>query len=96
MERSFNAFQKYRKTSGVIKAQLLETIATEIENLGDSLIKIIHSETNLPEARIMGERGRTCGQLRLFAEVAKSGSHLGIRKDGALPDRTPIPRPDLR
>lgn len=96
MERSFSAFQKYRKTSGEIKAQLLETIASEIENLGDSLIKIIHTETNLPEARIMGERGRTCGQLRLFAGVARSGSHLGIRKDEALPDRAPLPRPDLR
>ena len=96
IERSYWAFQKYRKTSGAQRAELLEKIAAEIENLGDELIKVIQSETHLPEARIIGERGRTCGQLRLFAQVARSGSHLGIRKDHAMPDRVPLPRPDLR
>jgi 2,5-dioxopentanoate dehydrogenase len=94
--RSSLAFEKYRKVSGGVRANLLETMADEIEALGDELIKIIGEECNLPEGRVLGERGRTCGQLRMFAQVARSGSHLGIRKDVALPDRTPLSRPDLR
>nr|HMP28709.1 aldehyde dehydrogenase family protein [Saprospiraceae bacterium] len=90
------AFQKYNKLPGSERAHLLESMADEIEALGDQLIKVIGEECNLPEGRVLGERGRTCGQLRMFAQVARTGSHLGIRKDQALPDRTPLPRPDLR
>ncbi|MFH4339060.1 aldehyde dehydrogenase (NADP(+)), partial [Acinetobacter baumannii] len=53
-------------------------------------------ETALPEARIRGERGRTTGQLRLFAQVLRRGDYLGARIDLALPERQPLPRPDLR
>lgn len=96
LDRSKKAFFKYGKSSGEQRATLLETIASEIENLGDTLVKAIEEECNFIEGRILGERGRTCGQLRMFAQVARSGSHLGIKKDAALPDRTPLPRPDLR
>ena len=50
----------------------------------------------MPEARIRGERGRTTGQLRLFAQVLRRGDYLGARIDLALPERQPLPRPDLR
>ena len=50
----------------------------------------------LPQARITGEVGRTTGQLRLFAAVLREGSWNGARIDPALPDRTPLPRPDIR
>lgn len=53
-------------------------------------------ETGLPRARLEGERGRTCNQLRLFAGVVRDGSHLDARIDEALPNRTPLPRSDLR
>ena len=46
--------------------------------------------------RIEGERGRTIGQLKLFAEVVRQGEWLDLRIDPALPDRKPLPRPDLR
>ena len=43
-----------------------------------------------------GERARTVGQLNLFADVVRDGEWLDLRIDPALPDRKPLPRPDLR
>ena len=53
-------------------------------------------ETNLPEPRLVGERGRTCNQLRQFAAMVKEGSWVEARIDTAIPDRMPLPKPDLR
>ncbi len=55
-----------------------------------------HAETGLPAARLQGERGRTTGQFRLFASHILKGDYLDRRHDAALPDRQPLPRPDLR
>src|SRR3954469_7861897 len=96
LDASATAFTTYRACSGADRAKLLETIAAEIEALGDELIQRASSETGLPVARITGERARTCGQLRLFATVARDGSWADARIDPALPDRQPLPRPDLR
>src|SRR5688500_9825813 len=90
------AFSEYRARSGADRAQLLESIATEIEQLGDTLLQRANAETGLPLARITGERARTCGQLRLFAQLVREGSWVDARIDPALPDRQPLPRPDLR
>ncbi len=90
------AFPAYRATSPSDRAAFLEAIADEIEALGEELIERAHAETALPVARLEGERGRTCGQLRMFARVVRQGDHLGVRLDPALPDRAPLPRPDLR
>ncbi len=90
------AFADYRARSGADRAQFLETIAKEIEALGDALLQRAVAETGLPLARITGERGRTCGQLRLFAQLVREGSWVDARIDPALPDRQPLPRPDLR
>ena len=68
------AGQIFRKTSGQERAQLLKRIAFEIEALGDVLINRVHEETGLSKTRIIGERGRTCNQLRLFAELLEEGS----------------------
>lgn len=78
------------------RAKLLEAIADEIMALGDELLERAHAETGLPIARLTGERGRTCGQLKLFATVVRDGGWMDIRIDPALPDRQPLPRPDLR
>ena len=90
------AFANYRARSGAQRATLLETIAAEIEKLGDVLLRRANAETGLPLARLASERARTCGQLRLFAQVARDGSWVDARIDPALPDRQPLPRPDLR
>ncbi len=86
----------YSDTSLQVRAQFLETIAQEIEALGDALIERAMLETGLPKARLEGERGRTCGQLRLFATVVRSGEWQDLRIDPALPERQPLPRADLR
>lgn len=90
------AFTEYRKKSGAEKARFLEQIATEIDALGDELLDRAVAESGLPLARITGERGRTMGQLRLFADYLRDGSWVDARIDTALPDRQPLPRPDLR
>jgi 2,5-dioxopentanoate dehydrogenase len=90
------AFAHYRETSLEDRAVFLETVAAEIEALGDDLVTRAMAETGLPQARIEGERGRTCGQLRLFASVVRAGEWLDVRLDPALPDRQPMPRVDLR
>lgn len=90
------AFPAYRATSPSDRADFLEAIAEEIEALGDELLERAHAESALPLARLQGERGRTCGQLRMFAGVVRQGDHLGVRIDPALPERAPLPRPDLR
>ncbi|MDR9437970.1 MAG: aldehyde dehydrogenase (NADP(+)) [Halomonas sp.] len=95
-ELAWAAFDHYRETSLEERATFLETIAAEIEALGDALVKRAMGETGLPQARIEGERGRTCGQLRLFASVVRAGEWLDVRVDPALPDRQPMPRVDLR
>lgn len=90
------AFGVYRATSPQQRDDLLEAIAAAIEADGEAIIAAAVAESGLPQARITGELGRTTGQLRLFARVARQGDHRGVRLDPALPDRTPLPRPDLR
>ena len=96
VEKAQNAFKIYAKVSGVKKALFLDTIADEIEAIGDPLIQRAVLESGLPEGRFQGERGRTTGQLRLFATLLREGSWVEATIDTALPNRTPIPRPDLR
>ncbi|MDA2891901.1 aldehyde dehydrogenase (NADP(+)) [Mycolicibacterium sp. BiH015] len=90
------AFAAYRSTTSEQRARFLEAIATNIEAIKDDLIARAVAESGLPQARITGEVGRTTGQLRLFASVLREGSWNGARIDPALPDRSPLPRPDLR
>ena len=90
------AFKDYGWTTREDRAAFLNAIADEIEARGDAITEIGTQETGLPEARLMGERGRTTGQLRLFAEHILKGGYLDRRHDAALPDRQPLPRPDLK
>jgi 2,5-dioxopentanoate dehydrogenase len=90
------AFDIYKNISGQSKAVFLEAIATEIENLGETLLNRYMAESALPAGRAAGERGRTMGQLRMFANLLKEGSWLHATIDPAMPDRQPLPRPDLR
>ena len=86
----------YRQMPRSKRACFLRTIAEQIDILGDAITETAMLETRLPEARLTGERGRTTGQLRLFADVIEDVEFLDIRHDAALPDRAPLPRPDLR
>ncbi len=90
------AFATYATISPGEKAAFLDRIAEEIENLGDTLIERCMQETALPEGRLKGERGRTMGQLKLFAQVVREGSWVDARIDTAKPDRQPFPKADIR
>lgn len=90
------AFISYSQLSRTERAAFLNRIADEIDARGDAITEIGSQETGLPEARLVGERGRTVGQLRLFATHIEAGDYLDRRHDEALPDREPLPRPDLR
>ena len=90
------AFWSYGYTSRETRARFLERIADEIEARGAEITAIGCAETGLPEARLEGERGRTTGQLRLFAGHIRKGDYLDRRHDAALPERQPLPRPEIR
>jgi len=90
------AFKEYSHKSGKERATFLRAIAEQIEALGDTLTHRAMAETGLPEARIIGETGRTCGQLRLFASLVEEGSWVQARLDLAQADRKPLPKPDVR
>jgi NADP-dependent aldehyde dehydrogenase len=90
------AFDVYRETAPETRARFLEAIAQNILDIGDDLIERCMIESGLPRARLEGERGRTVGQLRMFAAVVRNGDYIGARIDPALPERKPLPRVDLR
>lgn len=90
------AFGLYKNTTGKQRAVFLESIAAAIEVLDMELINTASKETGLPVARIAGERGRTTGQLLLFAAWLTSGSWVNAIIDEAMPDRKPLPRADIR
>ncbi|WP_431857103.1 aldehyde dehydrogenase (NADP(+)) [Azospirillum sp.] len=93
---AWGAFDIFRETGLETRARLLETIAQRILDLGDALVERAVAESGLPRPRIEGERGRTVGQLRLFAQVVREGGWLDAHIDRAQPERKPLPRPDLR
>lgn len=90
------AFESFSTLDPDTHAAFLDAIADNIESIGDELIIRAGRETGLPAARLQGERARTTGQLRLFANVVRQGDFRGVRIDPALPDRTPLPRADIR
>ena len=90
------AFDAYAATPREDRARFLDAIADGIEARAEAITAIGTQESGLPEARLQGERGRTTGQLRLFADHIRKGDYLDRRHDAALPDRAPAPRPDLR
>jgi alpha-ketoglutaric semialdehyde dehydrogenase len=96
MEQAYDAFLEYQLVSGADKKVFLYAIADEIEALGDTLLETASEETNLPIARFTGERMRTCGQLRAFGDLVAEGSWVEAVIDTAIPDRKPMPKPDMR
>ncbi len=90
------AFDALRLATPETRAALLDAIADEITALGDALLERAHDETALPMARLTGERGRAIGQCKLFAALIREGSWAEARVDHAIPDRQPLPKPDVR
>ena len=90
------AFGSYGCATREERAKFLNAAADEIERHGDQITEIGMQETGLPQARLEGERGRTTGQLRLFADHILRDDFLDCRHDEALSERKPLPRPDLK
>ena len=86
----------FQALGGRGRAALLRAMAQGLEGEAAGLVPRVMAETALPEPRVRGELARTCFQLRLFADVAEEGSWVQARIDPGDPDRTPLPRPDLR
>lgn len=94
-EAAEEAFWSYGYTTREERSEFLNAIADEIEARAEAITEIGSQETGLPAARMQGERGRTTGQLRLFAEHIRKGDYLDRRHDAALPERKPAPRPEI-
>lgn len=90
------AFATYAEASNQTRAEFLRAIATEIDAVEEEIVPRMMAESALPEPRCRGEKGRTVGQLRMFADLVEEGSWADARIDLAQPDRAPVPKPDLR
>lgn len=96
VKRSKSAFDEYRLLSRAARKDFLYQIAEQIEALGQDLIDVACKETGLPEGRIKGETGRTCGQLRAYADADEKADWIEASIDFGQADRTPMPKPDIR
>lgn len=90
------AFEAYAGLTPARRASFLRAIAERLVGLGDALLDRAGAETALPRPRLDSERARTANQARLFADLVDEGSWVDARIDRALPDRKPVPKPDLR
>ncbi len=90
------AFPRFSSLAPDARAAFIDTVADRIAGLGDELTSTAMAETGLPRARLEGERSRTTGQLRMFAQLVRRGDWLEAAIDPAQPHRTPLPRADLR
>ena len=91
-----DAFEVYGRISGRHKGEFLRRIAAQLEAGAEPIIARAQLETALPAPRLQGEMGRTCHQLRIFAELVEEGSWVDARIDHADPQRQPQPKPDVR
>ncbi|MHB2207904.1 aldehyde dehydrogenase (NADP(+)) [Methylobacterium sp. CM6257] len=90
------ALPSFSETDPETRATFLEAVAAAVTDLGAPLIERAMAETGLPQARLEGERARTVGQLRLFADLVRAGEWIQATIETAIPERQPLPRPDLR
>ena len=90
------AFYPFGRSAPALRARFLRAIAHGIEGLGSSLIECAAGETQLAEARLVGERGRTCAQLRMFADIAEANQWIEECIEAGDPARTPQPKPPIR
>lgn len=96
LEAAESAFNIYRNVTSENRAAFLEQISEELNKISDKLIDCANKETALGKERLKGELARTVNQLRLFADIARKDSWVNARIDTAIPDRTPLPKPDIR
>ena len=96
LEKIVETAATYHSPGPEVLAAFLERIADLIVAAGQELILTCAEETALSVDRLLGERTRTANQLKMFADRVREGSWVDARIDTPLPDRKPIPKPDLR
>ncbi len=90
------AFENYAHVSVQRRRDFLHDLAARLEQAGPAIVERANWETALPVPRLQSELGRTCFQLRLYADLAAEGAWLDARIDHADPQRQPVPKPDVR
>lgn len=90
-----NATNIFRKKSLGARAAFMHSIAASLKEAETTLVRMAMQETNLPEARLKNELGRTCTQLKSYADFCAGGQWMDIRIDTADENRNP-PKPDIR
>ncbi len=91
-----DAFEIYKTTPADLKAKFLRMIADNILDLGNALLERASLESAIEINQLSAERTRTVNQLRMFADLLEDGSWVGASIDTGLPNRKPVPKPDLR
>ncbi|MFM9151766.1 MAG: aldehyde dehydrogenase family protein, partial [Candidatus Planktophila sp.] len=95
VKEAHTAWLQFRQWDSAAIITLLHSIADALDSAKGDLVPVAMEETNLPEARLVGEVGRTTSQLRLMAQAVADPTYLDITIDHADSSLTP-PRPDLR
>lgn len=75
------AFQFLKSTTIAVRAAFMHAVADKIEGLGPELLDTAHAETALPLARLTGEKARTVGQWRSYANAVALGIYTEARID---------------
>lgn len=81
------AFQFLKSTTIKERAAFMHAVADNIEALGPELLDAAHRETALPLARLTGEKARTVGQWRSYADAVSRGLYVEARIDTADRER---------
>lgn len=92
---AWDAFGDFSGTAPSRRARLLETIATEVRDIGELLISTVRAETGLGEERVVAERDRTMDTLRQLADAVRDGRWMEPIIDRGEPNRRP-PKADIR
>jgi NADP-dependent aldehyde dehydrogenase len=96
VSKSLKAFKLYKQTSPDKRAEFLNRLATNLANEKEEIINRAMLETALPEQRLTGETLRTVNQIKMFAQYLVEGYYCNAKIDTAIPDRQPVPKPDIR
>lgn len=75
------AFQFLKSTSIKERADFMNVVASKIESLGEELLHTANADTALPLARLTGEKARTVGQWRNYANAISQGVYTEARID---------------
>ena len=93
---AWEAFVTVEKIDRSAIPAALDGIADRLTNLGKTLVEVVSAETGLTTTRVISERERTCGVLRMFAEMVREGSWVRACIETGDIKRRPNPKPDLR